>query len=42
MDVNKELEFLIKFKKNRDGGSGGGAGLVGGQGGCEHYVWGRG
>ena len=51
MDVNKELNFLGRFtkKKFRGGGSGGdgresggGVGLVGGQGGCERNVGGRG
>ena len=47
MDVNEELKFLGKFtKKNQGGregrGSGGGVGLVGGQGGCERNVGGRG
>ena len=36
MDVNEELKFLRKFKKNFGGGGGGGQGRVGGgQGGCE-------
>ena len=50
MDVNEELKFLGKFTQKkfqggcgRDGrGSGGGVGLVGGQGGCERNVGGRG
>ena len=52
VDVNEELKFLGKFtKKLGGGGSGGGGvgrggqvgvGLVGGQGGCERNVGGRG
>ena len=49
VDVNEEFKFLEKFtKKNSGGGSGGwaswggGVGLVGGQGGCEPNVRGRG
>ena len=47
--MNEELKFLGKFtKKNSDGGGGGGGSggegvrLVGGQGGCERNVGGRG
>ena len=45
MDVNEELKFLGKFTKiNRGGREGGqvGVGLVGGHGGCERNVGGRG
>ena len=46
MDVNEEMKFLGKFtKENRGGGREGGqvgVGLVGGQGGCERNVGGRG
>ena len=39
VDVNEELKFLGKFtKKKFGGGSGGGVGLVGGQGGCERRI----
>ena len=45
VDVNEELKFLGKITKKsgdgREGGSGG-VGLVGGQGGCERNVGGRG
>ena len=36
MDVNEELTFLRKFKKN--GGLGGRVGLGGGQGGCDRRI----
>ena len=44
VDVNEELKFLGKFtqKKLLGSGGGGGVGLVGGQGGCERNVGGRG
>ena len=44
MDVNEELKFLRKFTKKGSGGRGvrWGVGLVGGQGGCERNVGGRG
>ena len=46
MDVNDELKFLGKLTKKNSGGVGRGVrwgvGLVGGQGGCEHNVVGRG
>ena len=49
MDANEELKFLGNSqKKNRGGGGSGGegvrwgVGLVGGQGGCERNVGGRG
>ena len=49
MDVNEEVKFLGKIHKKKSGvggpGGGGvrwGVGLVGGQGGCERNVWGRG
>ena len=47
VDVNEELKFFGKItQKNRGGGSGAGVrwgvGLVGGQGGCERNVGGRG
>ena len=52
VDVNEELKFLGKFTKKKLWGGGGGAGgaegvklgvgLVGGQGGCERNVGGRG
>ena len=47
VDVNEELKFLGKFKKKKIGGSvvegvRWGVGLVGGQGGCERNVGGRG
>ena len=35
VDVNEELKFFTKFTKNRGG-------QVGGQGGCERNVGGRG
>ena len=41
VDVNEELKFLGKFTFPGRG-SGGGVGLVGGQGGCERNVGGRG
>ena len=45
MDVNDELKFLKKFTHKKIGGwgqVGEGVGLVGGQGGCERNVGGRG
>ena len=49
VDVNEELKFLGKFTKKKNSGGGGvvvgvrwGVGLVGGQGGCERNVGGRG
>ena len=47
MDVNEELKFFGKFTKKKSGVGGGGGigwgvGLVGGQGGCERNVGGRG
>ena len=47
VDVNEELKFLGKFTKKMGGGVGRGGGqvgvgLVGGQGGCERNVGGRG
>ena len=48
MDVNEELKFLSKIQKNIRGGGVGngggqvGVGLIGGQGGCECNVGGRG
>ena len=47
MDVNEESKFLGKFTKKIGGGVGTGGGqvgvgLVGGQGGCERNVGGRG
>ena len=48
VDVNEELKFLGKFTKKIGGvgrgvrWKGGGVGLVGGQGGCERNVGGRG
>ena len=40
VDVNEELKFLTKFTKKKLGG--GGSGWLGGQGGCERNVGGRG
>ena len=49
--MNEELKFLGKFTKKNSGGGGlvaegvrwgGGVGFVGGQGGCERNVGGRG
>ena len=47
MDVNEELKFGKFHQKNRrgggrEGGQVGGVGLVGGLGGCERNVGGRG
>ena len=48
MDVNEELKFFGKFTKKNSGGGGVRrgvrwvVGLVGGQGGCERNVGGRG
>ena len=46
MDLNEELKFLGKFAKKKFGGGGRevrwGVELVGGQGGCDRNVGGRG